>query len=347
MTQPPKNRRRPRMHPGRGFAPRGVTLRGFTLVELLVVVVIIIALLAAVLVASSAVLGSARATGTRAMLQVVQEAVEEFRREQEARPSIARGLIQAGPPVRRYRDRYGLYPPDELEVFADGPAMRPAPQSLAPGRAQIMPDPIDYGPLRYYPQADPADQAKEFRDQVAMQIAIKTFGQASAAALDRLPDKNRKSVPRDAGGDPLVYLDRGIPAAGTAPDGAFSESGIDLEVTYIVDDWGNPISYMSQRDWTEGNSLVSSNHPEWNEASTELIRLNKGLPLIFSYGADGAEQMTAEYMGTSAGEPAAVSLVGDFEEATDGNHRIDDPLNADNVYVDPDLTRILLEGIPE
>lgn len=333
MTLPSNNLPRPR-------APRD---RGFTLVELLVVVVIIVALIGAVLVASSSVLGSARATGTRAMLQVVQEAVEEFRREQEAKPSIARGIIENSTPPRRYRDRYGLYPPDELEVFWTSMGDE-FPQSLAPGRAQIMPKP-PYNAMKYYPQPSPEEQAKEFRDQVAMQIAIKTFGQASAAALDRIPEKNRRSVPRDASGDPLVYLDRGIP--GTAPDGAFSET--DLEVSYIVDDWGNPISYMSQRDWAgeDGDNLASSNHPDWNEASTELIRLNKGLPLIFSYGADGDEQMTAEYMGTGGGEPAAVSLVGDFEQATDGRHKIDDPLNADNVYIDPGLTAVLLEGIPE
>jgi len=85
----------------------------------------------------------------------------------------------------------------------------------------------------------------------------------------------------------------------------------------------------------------------WNEASTELIRLNGGQPVIFSYGPDGKDQLKKEIMG----EKGAASLVGDFATEPDSPenklHIIDVPANADNVYANDQLREKLAKGISQ
>ena len=94
---------------------------------------------------------------------------------------------------------------------------------------------------------------------------------------------------------------------------------------------------------------MSSNHEGWNEGSTELIRLNGGQPVIFSYGPSGKDQLTSgmivtpEPSGACAKMVAPASLIGDFE----CNHKVDHPLNADNVYVNQALQAKLSEGLEE
>ena len=88
---------------------------------------------------------------------------------------------------------------------------------------------------------------------------------------------------------------------------------------------------------------ASSNHPDWNEASTKLIRLNHGRPIIMSYGPDGTDQLTAAAMTAAPGGAnwsGPPSLVGDFMH----NGLIDHPLNADNVYADQGLKEKLTKG---
>ena len=105
-----------------------------------------------------------------------------------------------------------------------------------------------------------------------------------------------------------------------------------------------PISYLAQRDWNLAGAPAtrSSNHTNWNEASTKLIRLNGGQPVIFSDGPNGKDQLTVEAM-TPDG---IASLVADFSEgAPSAPNTIDHILNADNVYADPALKEKLAEGI--
>ena len=115
----------------------------------------------------------------------------------------------------------------------------------------------------------------------------------------------------------------------------------DLQIRYIIDDWGNPISYMTQRNWEPlpASPDPSTNHPSWSEASAEFVRLNGGQPVIFSYGPDGEEQLTAEAMGTDGD----ASLVGDFAYEADG--MINNPMNADNLYADPTLAEKLPRAV--
>ena len=86
------------------MSPRRSTYRpwrasAFTLVELLVVMAIIAVLFGAIFVASSTVLIRAKTNSTLAVLHVVADALEEFKREQQANPTIARATRSASQTV--------------------------------------------------------------------------------------------------------------------------------------------------------------------------------------------------------------------------------------------------------
>ena len=113
---------------------------GFTIIELLVVFAVIAILVSAVLVGGTTVLTKARVRNTKAVLQVVRDALEEYKRE---RPMIIAAHQPATGGGRvRYSVRYGEYPPDEVEVFTNvGLPGSTAGGSLAPGGAVFIPPP--------------------------------------------------------------------------------------------------------------------------------------------------------------------------------------------------------------
>ncbi len=319
--------------------------RALTLVELLIVIVVIAILVSAVLVASSGFINKSRANNTQAVLQLVSDAIQQFKTDQTAKPTISSASQDKKPglgdPTKTkvfYSDRYGAYPPDELEVFTATvglPGSR-TPRTLAPGGAVIHP--VDaWDAMRFYKDQDEARNRAEHRDTLALVVALETISESASSILDRIPDRNRTQGLLDQNGVPAVFLDR---PGGTA--GQF-DSG-DLQIRHIVDDWGNPINYLAQRDWKDEpgyEPIQSSNHGSWNEASTEFIRLNGGQPILFSWGPNGQDQLTAEAMGAEAD----ASLVGDFEK--DDDHVVNNPLNDDNVYANPGLREKLAKGIQE
>lgn len=308
--------------------------RALTMVELLIVIVIIGIIFGSILVAATHLIGKSKERNTQSVLQVVADAVEEFKREQTAKPTITRNAA--------YRARYGLYPPDELEVFGPpGPPGAPAvavPTGLAtPTGSVIVPTPSSYQAMRFY--ADKTDKdAFEYRDLAAMVVAIESYGDASASILARIPDRNRSAGALDKDGKtPIQYLDRPEDLSGTKGIGGGFKAE-DLQIRYILDDWGMPISYFAERDFAGATTNTSSsNYGNWNEASTALVRLNGGQPVIFSYGANGKDQLTKDMMG----DDAKASLVGDLKPKTPGpdnmDNVIDNPANADNVYSNPAL----------
>ena len=332
----------------------GIHKRALTLVELLIVIIVIGILVSSILVASAGFINRGRTNNTQAVLQVVADAVEEFKREQTAKPTITRARQTKGPgEYVTYADRYGAYPPDELEVFTSG-GLRgstgtiPPSRTLAPGRAEVVVNPLKPPPwdaMRFYKDGvDPTKDALENRDQAAMIVAIETLSESASAILDRIPDKNRSAGALSADGTtPALFLDRPDPATGTL-NGIWDSN--DHQIRLIIDDWGMPISYLAQRDWQPASSIPSFNHNTWNRTSTEIIRLNGGQPVIFSYGPNGKDQLTPEAMGANAG---AATLMGDMHPVAPGpddqEFVIDNPFNADNVYSNPALKEKLAKGI--
>ncbi len=309
---------------------------GMTLIELLIVIVIIAILLSAVMVASTSLIGKSKTRNTQGVLQIVADAAEQFKRSETEKPSFTRHA--------RYKARYGLYPPDELEVFSEkgvpGPATLPVTGNLAtPRGAVIIPPPgQEYPPMRFFVDGTPED-AKEHRDLAALIVAIESQGGEAAAILDRISDRNRSvGLLEPKTKNPAQFLSR--PLTLNEPLANSTWDPEDLQIRYILDDWGIPISYMSQRDFVHDkeDETKSSNHANWNEASTEFIRINNGQPLIFSYGPNGKDQLKSDAM-----EPEGkVSLPGDFQ-----NHKIDEPFNDDNVYLNEQLREKLAKGIEE
>lgn len=356
MPHPTVNRRRMQSRAGSSFTaethealpatPTRLRARGrdrrsaFTMIELLVVMAIIAILAGAVVVGATFVVNKARSRQTESILGVVNMALEEFKREQTANPTLTRARQVGANGLLLYRDRYGLYPPDELEVFTKaGLPGATTGGTLAIGGATVVPGLTSagtkYEPMTYYID-DPPEARREHRDVVAMVLAITMFGDASRSVLDDLPESNRVPSPRSAddSGKPGRFLDR---------DGNGTwEPEQDEELWHIKDGWGVPLSYYAQRDWREDPpagmpNIPSGNHPDWNEASTEFITLNGGRPVIMSYGPNGKDQLKKAVVE----KPEQESLLHvDWET----NHVIDGIYNKDNVYIDSGLSDRLFEG---
>lgn len=323
-----------------------------TLIELLIVIVIIGVLVSAVMVASTSLIRKSKTRNTQAVLQIVADAAEQFKRSETEKPTITKHAA--------YKARYGLYPPDELEAFTDvgvphAANLQPTGNLAVPKGSQIKPAPTPFTSMKFYTDDNCSDytcQSLEHRDLAALIVAIESQGGEAAAILDRISDRNRTAgVLNNTNKNPEQYLDRPAGING-APNGQWDAD--DLQIRYIVDDWGVPISYLAQRDHPGHGSTTTTPVPSsnsqtpagnWNEASTELIRLNGGQPVIFSYGPDGKDQLKKEVMGDNW----AASLVGDFtpspETPDNKEHIIDHPANADNVYSNDQLRDKLAKGI--
>ena len=312
----------PRTIPSTSAARTGA----FTLIELIVVMTIILLLVGTVVTIGRSVLDSAGAKNTAAVLTLVQQAVEAFEAEQP--PIIGARQQQFGGGFVYYRDRYSQYPPDELEPFTtQGLLGSTGGGSLFPGRSNIYPGPADcvWGPMSFQPSD--LNSGTEHRDLAALLLALRLSSTAQGF-IDKIPERYRTEGAIDpATGDPGQFIDRDANALWSADE--------DLQIPYIVDHWGMPLVYYSQRDWDPNTPPPpSTNHLDWNQAATEMVRLNGGRPIIMSYGANGRSQL--EDTATDAG----VLLHVDW--AT--NNKITNSLHDDNVYADPSLADKLRTG---
>jgi len=314
--------------------------RAFTLIELVVVVALIVILISAIFVGGPKLINKSRTMQTQSVLVVVRDILEQFKLERTENPGIMI-ISRQGNPKRSYKERYGLYPPDELEVFTDAglPGSGPDGRTLAPGGYTVVPG-VPAGssysmPMNRYRDAESVN-APEFenRDLAAMILAIELYGTESKVMLDGIAKNNRSAGTLDPSKPkptPVQFLDRNGDEVWTPQE--------DLQIRYIVDNWGVPLGYMSERDndhTASPDNVPSSNHPDWNHASTDMVQLNGGQPVVFSWGANGGEQLTKEVFTDS---PTA-SMVTDWID----NFRIDNPLNDDNVYAEESLGEKLRIG---
>lgn len=323
----------------------------FTLVELLVVIGIIVVLIGAVLVASTTLVTSAKARNTQVTLTLLRDAVDQFSSEQTRQPT----LVRATQGIASYRARYGTFPPDEIEPFTlkGLPTATGNAGSLGTGnagRARLYPG---QGATGYTPSSmsfytvgqPPPAQAVENRDQTGLLAAIEMYSETASEIIKKIPDRSWTTgvtTPRvDAtgatvDGDPLLFLDLAPLGTGTW------NAANDYHIRHVIDDWGNPIGYMSQRDWVPtpppgSPPTASTNSPQWNQAATQMVKLNGDQPVIFSYGPDGKEQLTRDAMQTTG----AASLPTDW--VTNGG-RLAHPMNVDNIYATDGLGKKLLAG---
>ncbi len=330
--------------------PRAVRQSAFTVIELLVVVSIIVVLVGAVVVAGNLFINDARVKNTRAVQLIVRDALDQFKSEQSTHPTLTRMKDSDTPPKFSYVKRYGLFPPDELEGFT--PAGIPGSGGVmkffsggAMRNWQLVP-PLEqqsgFPPMKFAVAPGIVDPALENRDLAAMLLSVELFCEPAASMLKQIPERNRAPGPQDPTGIPTRFVDRD-----QSRDGRWGTD--DLSIPLIVDDWGHPLGYFSQRDWVRNPSAEnpqvprSSNHSGWSQASTQMIELNQSNPLIFSYGPDGKHQRSADIMGTDG--KAESSLPTDWLD-NNADHKINHPLNKDNVYPDASFNEKLFRGLP-
>jgi len=290
-------------------------------------------LVAAVVTLGGWAVRRAQSRNTESTLKIVQDALDQFAGEA---PLQSVQQKQRHPPREefvKYKDRYGQYPPDELEMFTKAglPRSIAAEGTLAPGGAVVKPglEPSDKYPfMKFYTKGLPDEEvALEHRDLAAMVLAIDLFSDSASSILGQIPSRFRSEGATSQDGTPLQFLDR--------KDNGWTLTD-DEQIRYIVDAWGVPLGYFAERNAPQTVDIrllhPSRNAKGWNRTSTELIHLNRGKPVIFSYGPNGKDQLTE----SNADSVLAV----DWKD----NKRIDNPLNDDNVYVDPSLAERLARG---
>ena len=286
--------------------------RAFTLVELMVVVAILAVLLGAVLAVTSSTIANAKARQTQAVMLNIQQAIEQF---------------QTDAPLKRvkdYRDRYGVYPCDELEPFVRNGANRGRPQKdLTAPLGRVI------GPGADSDLNVPANGLNKVPDRSikAMALAIRLYSSEGSAILDRISPKYRRPpMDRDE------FFDRDASGGGATLD-------IDDEpLIYFVDAWGTPFEYFAVSPADDTTLAVNTPAPtdlagNRLDASRWLVDgRNRGKPLLVSYGPDGPDQFSADFS-DAQGNPLT-DLVADYDASGPEPHVIDDPLNDDNVYID-------------
>ncbi|MCH7720570.1 MAG: prepilin-type N-terminal cleavage/methylation domain-containing protein [Planctomycetes bacterium] len=310
----------------RSRKPAELTRRcGFTLLELMVVIGIIVVLLATFFVVGQSVITGGKERNTKTMLLLVESAIAEF---QSAAP-----LGQNTNFVKRYSN----YPPGELEVFTlTGLVLVPVTDTIAnltPGAS---------GGALSMAILSPEYAATTNRDIKAMLLAIRTFSVAGSEILDRIDGRYRRTDDLAdsflAPARTVEYLDR---------DGNAAADLGDTPLEILVDDWGQPIEYLSTRIVP----VAAPTELPRQIMSDAWVRMNNGAPVLMSYGANGPDQFDSEFM-VGVGPSDIVTDWNDDGTNPPGldNDGIDPPalghdLNLDNVFVSDALKKQLLGDI--
>lgn len=297
---------------------------GFTLIELVVVIGIIALLIGVLVRVGGNAITSGRVSETRAVMETLNVAIEQFNSEAPFK-GISYDALGATGQTRIYQDRYGNNPPDELEGFDQGDGI-PGFQSNANTDRFFVNDPTSL-------EVDAASSALiENADIKAMTLAIKLHSPSATTILDKIPGRYRRTADKE-------FLDRdGVNTGAADPD--------DEVLTYFVDTWGTPLQYFALREvgadpQNPGSFMLQQapSDPTMDRmiTSTYLIQQNRGQPVLVSYGPDGPDQFSPDFAINNDND--APDLIQDFA-GNDGTtpSAIDNPLNADNVYLDPALS---------
>lgn len=276
----------------------------FTLVELLVTLGILAILITIVITIGGSAFGGAQKNETQAVLLNLQAAIEQFRQDAPLR----RVTNNQQKPV--YVNRYGDDPCDELNGFLRSGGNAGVPVLPGHGTRPFLGPGGASARLHLPPAGLSAVRSSDFK---ALALVIKLYTPEAAAMLDRIEGRYRKTLP-----NPVEFFDR---------NGNDSLDMDDEPLFSFVDSWGNPIEYFATRN------IVLDDKRE--KASKAFVEANLGKPLLVSYGPNGREQIAQLPANTTS------PIVEDFAEMGPGEHKVDQPLNADNVYPDDALNERL------
>ncbi len=277
---------------------------------------VVMAILAIVIGMTLAVTGravdDAKVRQTRGILLNLQAAVDRFKLDAPLKR------------MKDFNDRYRGYPPDELGAFEDGAdaikldggkAWRP----IGPGSESKLEFP---GTVASHPLGGIK----------AMTLAIRLYSPEGALALDQIGANYRKAPPREE------YFNRS------------DDNTLDIDdepLVYFVDAWGTPIDYYATNPVPGSDAdfpppAGAGRQLERYETSTFMVAKNLGKPVLVSFGPNGAEQCSAEFIQSEG----VTDLVADFDPQGPRPHAIDNPLNDDNVYIDEGLRDRLRQPLP-
>ncbi len=292
---------------------RMVKAAGFTLVEMLIVVVIIAILLTALFSVAGTVMDGAKARQTRAVMLNLEQAIEQFKADDPMK-----AIRYPASPGNPYKDRYGPYPCDELDGFVRGVNLG-IPDESAGEEGAVM-GPGNSSTLNLPPGLQLKDVPHA--DIKALALVIQLYSPSAAAILEQITTKHRR--PPD---NPGEFFDRN----------ANGDLGTDdLPLIYFVDAWGTPLQYfaVNPRKGSPVEKANSETDPDGERLAScaFLMGKNRGQPLLVSYGPDGRDQRSPDFV-----ENAGRDLVADFALLEPPPHIIDHPLNEDNIYLDETL----------
>jgi prepilin-type N-terminal cleavage/methylation domain-containing protein len=300
----------------------------FTLIELVIVVAIIALLISVLVKVGGSAITRSKISQTRAVMQVIQTAIDQYKSEAPLAKIVYDGR-------RLYQDRYGNYPPDELEGFTSagtswGLPHDSGPQtvSIAPGYRQGAVNPnISIGGSALNSAGPPIQHA----DIKAMVLAITLYSPTASSILDQLGGQYRRvEKTRDE------FLDRdGSMTATAATD--------DQMLTYYVDVWGTPFDYFALRD--NNPPTVDPLVPAPSDTiagdrlrtSTALVTRNRGQAVLLSYGPDGPDQFSPDFQ--VGGRPQ--DIVFDYVASDPTPGTINNLLNDDTIFLDETLNERL------
>ncbi|MEK6676164.1 MAG: prepilin-type N-terminal cleavage/methylation domain-containing protein, partial [Planctomycetota bacterium] len=188
--------------------------RGFTIIELLIVVVIIGILVGAIVTASTVFISDARIKNTKTVLLVLRDALEQFKEDKPPITNIIQGDT-ASPQTPTYLKRYGLYPPDELDVYGKkglpGSVGNYGYPLVGRNKGEIHPTintkEAQQARMRFYTNSDPDHDALEHRDIAAMMLTLDLYSESASSMLSRIPTRNWSPGAVDKKGNPIQFLD--------------------------------------------------------------------------------------------------------------------------------------------
>ncbi|MCP4591148.1 MAG: hypothetical protein GY842_10410 [bacterium] len=295
--------------------------RGFSLVELLVVFGIIVLLIGTVIGVGRRQISRAKESEARAVLDNLNLAAKQFADEKPLGK------------VRGYSNRYGPFPPDELDGFVKVTSPPGFKSRISPGGAS------SYVTLPTNNDIALVDNG----DIKAFALAIRSYSESGAAILDRIQLKYRHAAHKDLTGVPDEYLDRD-------GDAAFTPS-VDEPLGYFVDPWGTPIAYFAMRQGNAGAAVWDNLTPgnvqtagDRGRLSRALLSLSNSVPVFVSYGADGREQFNPDFLEGGVYPPDLIYDYNEDDSASKPEFEIDHPLNVDNLYSNAAIQDKILRG---
>jgi type II secretory pathway pseudopilin PulG len=284
------------------------------MIEILVVIAIIAILIAIAFTGGSAVINSGKTRDTQALFATLDQALLAY--HDEVKQSR----------MEHVEDIFNGYPPDDIDVFYYSVNGTPVAgcdlHMVRSGQVLRGTTTVPMGLLDDQRGSDgmlstPRVDSVHHGDIRAMVLAMRVWSSQASAILDRIDPRLRVSAREEAEktGTSILVWDRGD---GTPP----------IPLDYYVDAWGTPLEYYATRI---GPCKDPSKTTVRQIASSAFMKANNGKALLASYGPNGPDQLSADFLSTGDS-----TLVGDWWDNTAGtgapDHLINNPLNDDNVY---------------